>query len=171
MSVIFVFYSCFYYFSTKIQVCVCLFVFFIFTLWFTRTDTISILLLFEFFSNHVNRRFNHWSLSDSKSSRLSSVFWLMLIMPLFVVPPPRPLISKSSSSCKNPLVTVQRASNTISIPVTFLFHSFFQFPSKDRGTYLSFRFLSILLCGHPGQQSPPFDKFSFSLLLLLLLLL
>ena len=39
----------------------------------------------------------------------------------------RLLISKSSSPCTNPLVTVLRASITIGIAVTFLFHNFFLF--------------------------------------------
>ena len=34
---------------------------------------------------------------------------------------------------------------------------FFHFPSK---VHLSFRFLSILLCGLPGRQSPQFGRFS-----------
>ena len=38
--------------------------------------------------------------------------------------PTRLLISKSSSPFINPLVTVLRASLTIGIPVTFIFHSF-----------------------------------------------
>ena len=42
----------------------------------------------------------------------------------------RPPTSKSSSPFSNPLVTVPKAPITISIIVTFMFHSFFQFPSK-----------------------------------------
>ena len=41
-----------------------------------------------------------------------------------------PLISKSSSHFNNPLVTVPRAPNTTGIIVTFMFHSYFHFPSK-----------------------------------------
>ena len=41
-----------------------------------------------------------------------------------------PLISKCSSLCTNPLVTVPSALITIGITVTFMFHSFFQFSSK-----------------------------------------
>ena len=63
----------------------------------------------------------------------------------------RPLISKSSRPCTNPLMTIPRAPITIGITVTFLFHSFFlffffvfvffQFPNKSR--YLSFFSLSF----------------------------
>ena len=42
----------------------------------------------------------------------------------------RPLFSKSSSPCANPLVTVPRAQIIIGITVTFMFHCLFQFPSK-----------------------------------------
>ena len=63
-------------------------------------------------------------------------------------------------------MTVQKAPITIRIIVTFKFHSFFS--SQARFTYLSFtslHFLSVLFCGQPGEQSPQFCKFSFSLLI------
>ena len=47
----------------------------------------------------------------------------------------RPVISKSSSPCTNPLVTVPRAPITIGIIITFMFHSFFN--SLARSRYLS----------------------------------
>ena len=53
----------------------------------------------------------------------------------------RPLISKSSSPCTNPLVVVPRAAIRIGITVTFMFHGFFQFLSKAR--YFSFFSLSF----------------------------
>ena len=53
----------------------------------------------------------------------------------------RPLISKSSSPCTNPLVTVLRAPITIGIAVTFMFHSFFD--SLARSRYLLFFLLSF----------------------------
>ena len=37
----------------------------------------------------------------------------------------------------------------------------FSVPKQGPGTYLSFRFLSILLCRLPGRQSPQFDWLSF----------
>ena len=74
----------------------------------------------------------------------------------------RLVISKSSIFCTNPLVTVPRVPITIGITVTFMFHSFFN--SLARSRY--FHFLSILLCGQPGQQSPQFGKFSFLLIII-----
>ena len=53
----------------------------------------------------------------------------------------RPLISKSSSPCINPLMTVPRALITIGITVTFMFHSFFN--SLARSRYLTFFSLSF----------------------------
>ena len=43
----------------------------------------------------------------------------------------RPAISKSSSPCTNPLVTVPRAPITICILVIFMFHSFFNFLARS----------------------------------------
>ena len=48
----------------------------------------------------------------------------------------RPVISKFSSPCTNPLVTVPKAPITIGIIVTFIFQSFFN--SLARSRYLSF---------------------------------
>ena len=105
----------------------------------------------------------HWGLSDSRSPQISrallsiladlndTVVWMVSTLPL---------ISKSSSPCTNPLVTVQRASITIVIIVIFMFHAFFN--SQARSRYLSLISHSLIsLCGQPGQQSPQFCKFSF----------
>ena len=112
----------------------------------------------------------HCSLSDSKSPQFSrtrlsiladlnnAVVWMVFT---------RPLISKSSSPLTNPLVIVPRALISIGITVTFMFHSFFQIPSKVHLFIFLFAFLSVLLCDQPGQQSPQFGKFSCFLLLLL----
>ena len=92
---------------------------------------------------------SHWSLSDSKSP----VVWMVFT---------HPLISKSSSLCINPLVTVPRAPITIDVTVLqFFFNSL----AGSRHLFL-FRFLSILLYVQPAQQSPQFSKFSSFLLLL-----
>ena len=81
----------------------------------------------------------YWSLSHSKSPQVSRtllsiravlnnvVVWMVSI---------HPLISKSSSSCTNPLVTVPRTTIIIGINVPFIFHSFFT--SIARFKYLSF---------------------------------
>ena len=63
--------------------------------------------------------------------------------------PTRPVISKPSCSCTNPLVTLPRASITIGIIVTFIFHRFFS--SLASLTYVS-------LFSH---SFPQFCKFSF----------
>ena len=42
----------------------------------------------------------------------------------------RPVISKSFSPCTNLLLTVLRTPITFGIIITFIFHSFFQFPSQ-----------------------------------------
>ena len=68
-------------------------------------------------------------------------------------------ISKSSSLFTNPSVTATRAPITIGIIVTFMFY-IFSIPKQGAGTYPSFRFLSLLLCGQPVLQSPQFDKSS-----------
>ena len=74
-----------------------------------------------------------------------------------------PIISKSSSSCTKPLVTVPSAPITVGITVTLLFHSFSVILQGLR-TYLSFNFLSVLLCGQTQRQSSLFGRFSFFLL-------
>ena len=106
----------------------------------------------------------------------------------------RPLISKSSSPCTNPLVTVPGAPITIAITVTFMFHSLFVFFSpRAKSQYLSFfplnfsftvvnqdskvhnsasslstcfsfRFLLFLLCSLLKRLSSPFSRLSFFLL-------
>ena len=80
----------------------------------------------------------HWSLSDSKSPQ---VFWILLSIladldnAVVWTVSTHPVISKSSSHCTNPLLTVPRAPITIGIIVTFMFHSFFY--SLASSNYLS----------------------------------
>ena len=57
----------------------------------------------------------------------------------------RPLISRSSSSFHNPLVTVPKAPITIGIIVTFMFHSFSKFPCKVQVFILIFTFFQFFL--------------------------
>ena len=86
------------------------------------------------------------------------VVWIVVI---------RPLSSISSSPCTNSLVTVSRVPITIVITVVFMFHSFilfFSITSQGRGTYLSFRFLSIL------WQCSQFCKLSLFIYLFIYLL-
>ena len=72
----------------------------------------------------------HLCLSDSKSPQVSRTFNIVADLNNAVVwiVSIRPLIFKSSIPFTNPLVTVPRASITIGITVTFMFHSLFQFP-------------------------------------------
>ena len=71
---------------------------------------------------------SHWNVSDNKSPQVfetllsilgelnNAVVWMVST---------HPVISKSSSPCTNPLVTVARAPITIGIIVTYIFHRFF----------------------------------------------
>ena len=86
------------------------------------------------------------SLSVSKSPQVSrtllsiladrnnAVVWMVSICPL---------ISKSSSPCTNPLVTVPRLLITIGITYTYIFHSFFQFSSKFKVLIFLFAFFQF----------------------------
>ena len=80
----------------------------------------------------------HWRLSDSKSPQVPRT--LLSILAVFNnavvwMVSTRPPTSKSSKPFDNPLVTVPKAPITISIIVTFMFHSFFNFLARSR--YLS----------------------------------
>ena len=69
----------------------------------------------------------HFSLSDSKCPWVSGTllsFLADLNNAIVWMVSTRPLISKSSSSCTNPLVTALSVSITIDITITFMFHSF-----------------------------------------------
>ena len=80
----------------------------------------------------------HWSLSDRKSPEVSNTLLSILAdlnNTVVRTVSTRPVISKSSSPCTNPLVTVPRAPITIGIIIAFLFRSFFN--SLARSKYLS----------------------------------
>ena len=62
---------------------------------------------------------------------------------IFIMVSTHPLISKSSSPFNNPSVTVPSARITTGINVTFIFHSFFQFPSKVKALILLFTFFKF----------------------------
>ena len=93
---------------------------------------------------------SHWSLSDNKSPQVSrtllsiladlnnAVVWMVST---------RPVISKSSSLCTNPLVNVTRAPITIGIIATFMFHSFFNSLAKVKvliSFFTFFQFYSVV---------------------------
>ena len=80
----------------------------------------------------------HWSLSDSKSPQVSRTHLRILAVlnnAVVWMVSTRPPTSKSSSLLNNPLMIVPKASNTIGIIVTFMFHNFFN--SLARSRYLS----------------------------------
>ena len=94
-----------------------------------------LLLLFtpsEFFTSALADGF-HWSLSDSKSPQVSRTLLSILavlnnaVVWMVTTQPPT---SKSSRPFNNPLVTVTKATISIGIIVTFMFHSFFQISSE-----------------------------------------
>ena len=104
----------------------------------------------------------HWSLSDCKSPPVSRTLLSILAdlkNAVVCMVSTRPLISKFSSPCTNPLVTVPWTTITIGIIVSFLFQGFFSSLARSR-YFPIFRILSILLCVPPGQQSPQSCKFS-----------
>ena len=110
----------------------------------------------------------HWSLSDNKSPQVSwTLLSILAILNNAVVwmVSTHPPISKSSSPFNNPLITVAKAPITIGIIVTFMFHSFFQFPSKVKVLILLFTFFQFYSVVNQDSKVN-----NFVLLLLLLLL-
>ena len=90
----------------------------------------------------------HWSLSDSKSPQVSRTLLSILAVinnTVVWMVSTRPPTSKSSNPFSNPLVTVPNAPITIGIIVTFMFHSFFQFPNKIEVLFLLFTFFHFIL--------------------------
>ena len=111
----------------------------------------------------------YWSLTESKSSHVSrtllsiladlnnAVVWMVSTCSL---------ISKSSSPCTNYLVTIPSAPITISITVTFMFHSFFSSLARCRYVSLfslpfSFSLWSVGTAESGIRQVPFFFFFSF----------
>ena len=102
---------------------------------------------------------SHWSLSDSKSPQVFITLLSILADPQNAAVwmfSSRPLISKFSSPCINPLVNVPSTPITIGITVTFMCFIVFSVLKQGLGIYLSFCFLSIFLSGLSGRQSPLF---------------
>ena len=110
----------------------------------------------------------HWSLSDSKSPQVSRTLLSILavlnnavVWMISSLPP----TFKPSSPFSNPLVTVPNAPITIGIIVTFMFHSFFQFPCKVEVLillFLFFQFYSVV------SRDSKVDYFASSLFLLII---
>ena len=81
----------------------------------------------------------HWSLSDSKSPRVSRTrlkIQAVISNAVIWIVSNHPPTSKCSRSFNNPLVIVTKAPITIGIIIIFMFHSFFN--SLARSRYLSF---------------------------------
>ena len=78
---------------------------------------------------------SNWSLSDNKSLRVARTLLSILadlnnaVVWMFST---RHVISKSSSPCTNPLMTVPRSPIKIGIIVTFMFHSFLNSLARSR---------------------------------------
>ena len=81
----------------------------------------------------------------------------------------RPLISKSSSPFNNPLVTVPKTPITIGITVTFMFHSFFQFPNKVQVFILLFTFFQFYSIVSRDSKVHNFASSLFFFLLLIVI--
>ena len=117
------------------------------------------------FHIRISRWFFHWSLSDSKSPQVSrTILNILAVLNNAVVwmVSTRPPTSRSSSPFSNPLVTVPNAPITISIIVTCMFHSFFQFPRKVEVLILLFtlfQFYSVV------SRDSKVDYFASSLFL------
>ena len=78
---------------------------------------------------------SHWSLNDRKFSKVSRTnpgILADLNNAIVSMVSTRPLISKSSSPCTNPLVPVPSASITTGITVTLMFHSYFSSLARSR---------------------------------------
>ena len=115
----------------------------------------------------------HWSLCDSKSPQVSRTFLSSLAVlnnTLVWMVSTCPPTSKSSSHFNKPLVTVPKAPLTIGIIVTFMFHSFFQFPSKVDVLILLFTFFQFYSVVNRDSKVHNFENSLFLLLLLLIIL-
>ena len=88
---------------------------------------LSLLFSFESFSHQCSPMVSHLRLSNAKSRQVSRTLLSILTdlnNAVVWIVSTRPLIYKSSNPCTNPMVTVPREPITISITVTFMFHSF-----------------------------------------------
>ena len=104
---------------------------------------------------------SHWSLSENKYPQVSRTLLSILAdlnNAVVLIVSILPVISKSSSPCTKPLVTVQRAPISNGIIVTFMFHSLFNFLASS---YILLQNLLALL--HPvcDMTSPIFPKLLF----------
>ena len=116
----------------------------------------------------------HWSLSDSKSPQVSRTLLISLSVFSNVVVwmvSTRFPTSKSSSPFNNPLVTVPKAPITIGIIVTFIFHSFFQFPRKAEVIFLLLTFLQVYSVVSRDSKVQNFASPLFLLIIIIIIII
>ena len=120
------------------------------------------IIIYDFFTAML-ADVNPWSLSDSKPSKVSRNLFNILagLNNVLVVMVSAPPLSNSSSHFIKILGIVPGALPTPSFSVPLLIRW------QGLGTWHSFRFLWVLLCGLPGRESPLFGRFSFSYLFLI----
>ena len=115
----------------------------------------------------------HWSLSDSKSPRVSRT--LLSILSVFNnavvwMVSTRPPTSKSSRPFNNPLVTVPKAPITIGTILTFMFHIFFNFLARSRYLALFSHSFSFILWSAGTAKSTILQIFFYFLFVCLFVL-
>ena len=113
----------------------------------------------------------HWRLSDSKSPQVSRT--LLSILAVFNnavvwMVSTRSPTPKSSRPFNNPLVIVPKAPITISIIVTFMFHSFFNSLARSRYLFLFSHSFSFILWSVGTAKSTILQFFFFFFLFLFL---
>ena len=113
----------------------------------------------------------HWSLSDSKSPRVSRI--LLSILAVFNnavvwIVSTRSPTSKSSRPFNNPLVTVPKAPITFGIIVTFMFHSFFNSLARSKHLSLFSHSFSFILWAAGTAKSTILQIFFFFFLLIII---
>ena len=91
----------------------------------------------------------HWILRDCNSPQVSRTVLSILVdlnNAVVWMISTRPVISKCSCPCINPLVTVLWALIIIGITITFMFHSFFDFQATTRylSLFVFFQFYSVV---------------------------
>ena len=109
------------------------------------------------YSDGFSREFERQQVS--KASRSNHTILAVLNNAVVSMVSTRSVIPKSFSPCTNPLETVLSPAITTGITFTFMLPSFFPVLLQGRCTYFSFRFLSVLPCSQPEEQSPLFGKF------------
>ena len=111
----------------------------------------------------------YWSLSDSKSPQVSKTFFSVLAdlnNAIVWTVSTRLVISKFSSLCINPLVTVPIAPTTIGINVIFMFHSFFNSLARSRYFSLFSHSFNFTLWSAGTAKSTILEVLSFLLIVI-----